>query len=126
MIRVLSRTVRVVVVLVGLGAGVVPLGCKLATKDNPAVCDLDRGDSCPSGMNCVDHVCRPMDTGGGGGKGGATASGGGGGRAALGSGGTAGAAGLGGIGGVDGGVVDGPIDQTDPMDTSVDKPMCTA
>ena len=147
MIRVLSRTAGLVVVLVSLGAGLAPLGCKLATKDNPAVCvsDTDPYDHCAKDETCIDHMCRPK-TGGGGesGRGGAMGSGGAGGRAALGSGGVAGAAavggaaGIGGVAGVggaagaagtsapDGGVMDGPIDQTQPTDASVDKPMCTA
>ena len=132
MIRVLSRTVRVVVVLVGLGAGAVPLGCKLATKDNPDVCvSNDAADNCGPNRTCTaDHRCVPLDAGAGGkavaGTNGMAGGGGAGGRAALGSGGAGGSAGLGGPGGLDGGVADGPIDQSDPMDAPVDKPMCTA
>ena len=140
MIRVLSRTVRAVVVLVSLGAAVVPLGCKLPTKDNPDVCDLARGDGCADGKECVNHVCQLKGGGGGAaGKGGAVGSGGAGGRAMAGGGagggpGAGGAAGvdcagggpgIGGTGGPDAGVMDGGVDQADAMDAPVDMLMCT-
>src|SRR5438132_9461894 len=87
MIRVLSRTLRAVVVLVSLGAGIAPLGCKLATKDNPAVCESDQAaDHCAEGWHCENHHCKQNGTGGAAGNaaagsGGSLGSGGAGGRA---------------------------------------------
>jgi len=134
MIRVLSRSVGVVVVLLALGAGLAPLGCKPATKDNPAVCvsDTDEHDHCASNETCINHICTQIGGRSGGiGTGGAVGSGGAGGRATVGSGGAGGTAGqagagaIGGAGAADGGVMDGAVDQTHPMDAPVDKPMCT-